>query len=145
MAAQAVQRTYHSTAVLLPDGRVLSSGSDDLGSMQQTYEIFSPPYMFASARPVITSAPASLTYGAQFNIVTPDAASIARVALVRPGATTHADDFDQRYVALKFGIRSGQLTTTAPPSGNYAPPGNYMLVIVNSRGIPSVMPFLSLS
>jgi hypothetical protein len=144
MAAQIVQRTYHSTAVLLPDGRVLSAGSDDGGSMEHTYEIFSPPYLFAGQRPVITSTPTSLGYGANFTITTPDAASITRVALVRPGATTHADDFDQRYVDLSFTVGSGQITATTPASGNYAPPGYYMLVIVNSSGIPSVMPWVKL-
>jgi hypothetical protein len=145
MAPQIVQRTYHSTAVLLPDGRVISAGSDDHGSMQQTYEIFSPPYLFQGPRPVINAAPRALSYGGNFTITTPDAASIARVALVRPGATTHADNFDQRYVDLTFSSGSGQITATAPASGNYAPPGYYMLVIVNSSGIPSVMPFVLLS
>jgi hypothetical protein len=66
------------------------------------------------------------------------------VALVRPGATTHADNFDQRYVNLNFTAASGEITATAPASGNYAPPGYYMLVIVNSNGIPSVMRFVYL-
>jgi hypothetical protein len=145
MAAQIVQRTYHSTAVLLPDGRVLSAGSNDLGSMEQTYEIFSPPYLFRGHRPVATSVPPSLTYGSSFTITTPDAASITRVALIRPGATTHADNFDQRYVDLSFRAATGQITATAPASGNYAPPGYYMLVIVNSSGIPSVARFATLS
>jgi hypothetical protein len=143
MASQAVQRTYHSTAVLIPDGRVISSGSDS-GSQDQTYEIYSPPYLFNGARPTITSSPATLTYGQKFNIITPDASTITRVALVRPGATTHADDFDQRYVDLTFKVGTGGVQATAPANGNYAPPGYYMLVIVNSSGVPSVMPFLQI-
>jgi hypothetical protein len=144
MASRGAPRMYHSTAVLLPTGQVLSAGSSDFSSTESTYELYSPPYLFAGARPVITSAPNSLTYGATFSIVTPNAASIARVALIRLGATTHADNMDQRYVDLSFTIGSGQLSATAPPSGNYAPPGDYMLVIVNSSGVPSVMPFLAL-
>ncbi len=132
MAPQIGPRAYHSTAVLLPDGRVISAGTNDHGSMQQTYEIFSPPYLFKGARPTITSIPATLAYGANFTITTPDAASITRVALLRPGATTHADDFDQRYVDLTFTLGTGQITATAPATSNYAPPGFYMLVIVNS-------------
>lgn len=145
MAAQAAQRTYHSTAVLLPDGRVLSAGSD-YGDMETTYEIFSPPYLFQGPRPTITSSPASLTYGAQFTISTPDYASITGVGLMRAGSTTHADDFDQRYVALTFiNSENNTLTATAPANGNMAPPGYYMLVIVNKSGVPSVMPFVQIS
>jgi Domain of unknown function (DUF1929)/Glyoxal oxidase N-terminus len=145
MAAQTVQRTYHSTAVLIPDGRVVSAGSDNGAASEVTYEIYSPPYLFQGARPVIQSAPTTLTYGAQFSITTSEASTITRVALVRPGATTHADNFDQRYVDLTFTIGNGTITATAPPNGSMAPPGYYMLVIVNSSGVPSVMPFLQLN
>lgn len=144
MASQAIQRTYHSTAMLLPDGRVLSTGSDNNENTQLTYEIYSPPYLFKGARPRIKSAPTSLTYGATFNISTPDASTITRVALVRPSATTHANDFDQRYVDLTFTIGRGYIQATTPANGSIAPPGYYMLVIVNSNGVPSVMPFLNL-
>jgi len=145
MASQQIQRTYHSTAILLPDGRVVSAGSDNGTSTQVTYEIYSPPYLFKGLRPVISSAPTTLTYGATFKITTANASSITQVALVRPGATTHADNFDQRYVPLKFTAGSGTITATAPASGYIAPPGYYMLVIVNSSGIPSIMPFLQLN
>jgi hypothetical protein len=145
MASQAIQRTYHSTAVLLPDGRVISSGSDNGAFTEMTYEIYSPPYLFNGAQPVIQSAPTSLTYGSTFSITTSNASSITGVALVHPGATTHADDFDQRYVPLSFTVGSGTITATAPANGSLAPPGYYMLVIVNSSGVPSVMPFLQLS
>jgi hypothetical protein len=144
MASQQIQRSYHSTAVLLPDGRVVSSGSDNRATTEMTYEIYSPPYLFNGAQPVISSAPTTLTYGQSFSITTANASSIASVALVRPGATTHADDFDQRYVNLSFTIGTGTLTATAPENGSIAPPGYYMLVIVNTSGVPSVMPFLQL-
>jgi hypothetical protein len=144
MASQAIQRTYHSTAVLLPDGRVLSSGSDNGASTEHTYEIFSPPYLFNGARPVIQAAPASIGYGSSFTITTADASTITRVALIRPSATTHADNMDQRYVDLTFTTGSGTIQATAPANGNLAPPGYYMLVIVNANGVPSVMPFLLL-
>lgn len=144
MAPQIGTRTYHSTAAVLPDGRVLSAGADDKGIYQQTYEIYSPPYLFKGARPTITAAPTSLGYNAQFTITTPDAASITRVAVMRPTATTHADDMDQRYVDLTFTLGNGQITATSPLNANYAPPGWYMLVIVNSNGVPSVMPFLQI-
>ena len=144
MASQVARRGYHSTALLLPDGRVMSAGSDDFAKPDNsmTVEIFSPPYLFNGPRPSITAAPASVSYAAPLTITTPDAASITRVALVRPGAVTHANNFDQRYVDLTFTVGSGVINATAPPNKNYAPPGYYMLVIVNSSGVPSVMPFV---
>jgi hypothetical protein len=144
LASQAIQRTYHSTALLLPDGRVLSTGSDNNVTTELTYEIFSPPYLFKGPRPRIKSVPTSLVYNAAFTISTPDASTITRVALVRPAATTHADDFDQRYVDLAFTLGQGTIRVTAPANGSVAPPGYYMLVIVNSSGVPSAMPFLLL-
>jgi hypothetical protein len=145
MAAQTAQRTYHSTAVLLPDGRVISAGSD-WGTLETTYEIYSPPYLFQGNRPTITSAPASVTFGSSFVIDTPDYANISSVALIRAGSTTHADDFDQRYVSLTFtNTGNDSLTVTAPANPNIAPPGYYLLVIVNRSGIPSVMPFAQVS
>jgi hypothetical protein len=137
-------RAYHSTAILLPDGRVLSAGSDSGTQLQNTYEIYTPAYLFKGARPTITSTPGSLGYGQQFTIVTPNAANISKVALLRPGSTTHAVHFDDdRYVTLKFTIGSGQITATTP-FANQAPPGYYMLVIVNTKGVPSLMPFVQL-
>jgi hypothetical protein len=143
MAAQSAQRTYHSTALLLPDGRVLSAGSDD-GTLASTIEIFSPPYLFKGRRPLISAAPNTISYSQPFTITTPDAAEITRVALIRSGATTHANNTEQRYVDVAFSVGSGELAVTAPRSGTGAPPGYYMLVIVNSSGVPSVMPFVRL-
>ena len=137
MAAQAAPRMYHSTAVLLPDGRVLSAGQSN-GSLQMTGEIFSPPYLFAGARPTITGAPASVGYNQPLTITTPDFASITRVALIKAGSVTHSNDFDQRYVDLTFSSDgSSGLNATSPPDSNHAPPGWYMLFILSS-GVPSV-------
>ena len=140
-AAQQVQRTYHSTAVLLPDGRVVSAGSD-YGSNPESLEVFSPPYLYSTTRPTITSAPTTVNYGQQFTITTPNASSITRVALIKVATCTHATRFDERFVDLTFTLGNGQITATAPASGNYAPPGYYMLDILNSSGVPAVMPFV---
>jgi hypothetical protein len=138
MAAQTAPRIYHSTAVLLPSGQVLSAGMDN-GTYQNTAEIYSPPYLFNGSQPTISSAPASVGYGQQFDISTPDASSITGVALVKPSGATHAMGQDQRYVTLSFSQSSGgDLTVTSPPDGNHAPPGYYMLFILNSNGVPSV-------
>ena len=147
MARQTARRGYHSTALLLPDGRVLSAGSDDIAKPDNshTVEFFSPPYLFKGARPTITGVPKSITYGKQFAVSTPNAATIVNVALIKPGAVTHADNFDQRFVNMTFTAANGKVIVTAPASGNYAPPGYYMLVIVNNAGVPSIMPFVLLS
>lgn len=137
MAAQTAPRIYHSTAVLLPSGKVLSAGMDS-GTYQYTAELYSPPYLFKGPRPTITSTPSSVGYGQAFNISTPNAASITRVALVKPGGATHTLGQDQRYVDLTIsGTSSGTVSVTAPPDGNHAPPGWYMLFILNSAGVPS--------
>ncbi len=139
-------RLYHSTTLLLPDGRVLIAGSGDDGpAVNQTRaEIFSPPYLFKGPRPSITTAPTLAQYGSSFAVQTPDAASIASVALIRPGSVTHAFDEDQRFLNLAFTADSGGLTVQAPANANLAPPGYYMLFLVNSSGIPSTAAFVRL-
>ena len=133
-------RGYHSTALLLPDGRVLSAGGQETGRDAQ---IFSPPYLFkadgtAATRPVISSVPTQLAYGAAFTVGTGSAAQITKVLLVRLSAVTHAFDMNQRGVVLSFSRGSGSLSVTAPANNRLAPPGYYMLFIVNSSGVPSV-------
>ncbi len=95
-------------------------------------------------RPVIQSLPNAVNYGGTFQVHTV-ATDIASVVLVRPGAPTHAFDMDQRLVKLSYTAGSGLLNVTAPPNGNIAPPGYYMLFILNAAGVPSVAKFVQLS
>lgn len=141
MASQQGNRTYHSNAALLPDGRVISSGSTNGTTDAKTYEIYSPPYLFKGPRPSVTGGPSAVHYGQQFSIATTNT-DIVKVALIKPSANTHAVDMDQRYVPMTFRQASGKLIVTAPPNANMAPPGYYMLVIVNSNGVPSKMRFV---
>jgi Domain of unknown function (DUF1929)/Glyoxal oxidase N-terminus len=144
MARQTATRTYHSTALLLPDGRVLSAGATSGLPEQTTVDIYSPPYLFRGSRPTISSAPTVVRYSQVFNIATVNASEISSIALIRSGAVTHSVNFDQRYVDLDFTIGRGVVTATAPASANQAPPGHYMLVIVDSQGVPSVARFMLL-
>ncbi len=146
-----VPRSYHATALLLPDARVLIIGKDGLFNHEpynypeHRVEIFSPPYLFRGPRPAITAATQDVSYDETFDIETPDAARIASVALLRAGAATHSFNMDQRYVGLAIGARTAnRLTVTSPPDGTIAPPGHYMLFIVDTAGVPSISTFVHL-
>jgi hypothetical protein len=148
LAAQQVPRLYHSSALLLPDGRVLVAGGGRLPSStitdQLNAEIYSPPYLFKGPRPTITSAPATVLHGKSFSVRTPDASRIAKVNLVKLGAVTHNFDQEQRLVPLSFQTRSGSVVVGAPANGAIAPPGYYMLFLVDTNGVPSVASFVRL-
>ena len=141
-ASISAARNYHSTAVLQPDGTVLVAGGghedNNTGPGQFSAQVYSPSYLFNGPRPTITSAPAASTYGATMTISTPDASSISAVNLVSLGADTHQADMDQHFVPLSFSAGSGSLTVQAPAASALAPPGYYMLFIVNGAGVPSV-------
>jgi hypothetical protein len=147
LASMQTPRLYQSTALLLPDGRVLMAGGGRNYVNNDNFlsaEIYSPPYLFRGARPTVASSPASAEFNTSFFVGTPDAADIASVSLVRAGSVTHSIDMDQRFVPLSFTQTAGGLTVQAPVDANLAPPGNYMLFIVNGDGVPSVAPFIGI-
>jgi hypothetical protein len=144
-------RQYHSTAALLPDGRVMTGGGGicgvcmTAGYLEKNIEYFTPPYLYKrdgsgqlADRPVITTAPSGVGINANFTISTAQAANIRKAALVGLGDVTHGVNQGQRYVPLKFSASGTTLTVTGPPTGGVAPPGYYMLFIVDADGVPSV-------
>ncbi|HEV8265026.1 MAG TPA: galactose oxidase-like domain-containing protein [Gemmatimonadales bacterium] len=141
LASNAVTRIYHSTSMLLPDGRVLHTGSGDGGGGidELNYELFSPPYLFQGARPSIAGAmPSEVGYGQTVFVETPDGAGITKVTFIRLSSVTHAFDMGARLVPLSFSQAPGGLAVAIPGSRTTAPPGPYMLFLVNGNGVPSV-------
>jgi hypothetical protein len=160
-AAMTVPRMYHSTALLLPDGRVLAGGHvplpdpskvvRDLSNPQiveTRLEIFDPPYLFRGARPVIEEAPDSVAYGEVFHVRAQLPQGLHDVVLMHPGATTHGFDTGQRGIRLDVLAQGdGDLTLRAPPDSDVAPPGSYMLFVNgdDAQGpVPSVARFVHL-
>ena len=160
----AYSRLYHSTALLLPDATVVSLGSnpDEHGSYEPAIERYTPAYLFDANDRLITAArpqilgvvPASgvIGYGAPFSVRYASTSPISAAVLVRPGSTTHASDMDQRLVGLcgpapqpPCTASGDTLALTSPPNGNIAPPGYYMLFLLDSAGVPSVAQFIQLS
>jgi len=141
LASNAVIRIYHSTSLLLPDGRVLHTGSGDGNNQPRelSYELYSPPYLFRGARPSLTGfTPTVVGYGQTVRVDTPDGASVTQVTFVHTGSVTHAFDQAARLVPLAFSPVSGGLSVTLPASRTAAPPGPYMLFLVNGNGVPSI-------
>ena len=149
VAPQERSRQYHSSALLLPDGRVLSSGGgmcgvcDAIGYFQRNAEIYSPPYLFAAdgspaLRPVITALAGQLNWGSSYPLATPTPSKISKVALVRMGSVTHSVDMEQRYIPLSFTTGASSLSVTAPGNANAAAPGWYLLFAIDDQGVPSV-------
>ena len=151
--AQLEDRGYHSTAVLLPDGRVWSAGDnrrpyelDGSNALSDSAEIYSPPYLFQGARPGLKRAPRKLRWGDVFGVRTKRKPQAQRAVLMAPGTTTHADDTNQRLIPLRLRRRHQRrgLDLVSPPTRAVAPPGYYMLFVLR-RGIPSRARWVQLS
>jgi FtsP/CotA-like multicopper oxidase with cupredoxin domain len=139
-ATARVPRFYHSVAVLLPDGRVVTAGSNpNRGDDELRLELYHPPYLFRGPRPLIDDSPEQIRYGGRFSVRTPQARHLQWVQITRPMATTHSCDSEQRLVDLPFTVHGlCELEIEVPNDPNLAPPGWYLLTIVDHHRIPSV-------
>ncbi len=141
LASAARYRGYHSIALLLPDGRVLSAGGD----YELNAEVYSPPYLFKGARPAVSAAPTAVRYGESFFVGSPDAAGVAAVHCIRLSTVTHGHNMDQRINRLAFSQAGSGLNAVAPSNPNLCPPGYYMLFLLNGNGVPSVARIIRIS
>lgn len=148
-------RQYHAIAILLPDGQVLSAGGGICGDCyrlnyeERNAEIFSPPYLFnqdgtLAARPNLGSVPTVADYAESFNISVNHTLNIAKAHLIKLGSVTHSENQDQRLVPLAFTQQALRLSLTMPDSRHVAPPGHYLLYVVDTNGVPSVGTMLKL-
>jgi galactose oxidase len=152
MAPEAIPRTYHSVAILLPDGRVFSGGGglcgDGCTANHPDGQIFSPPYLFDAngslrRRPVIRTAPTKATTGKTITVTTNSATP--DFSLIRMGAVTHTVDNDQRRIPLTPVAHHGHTyELRLPGSTGVLLPGNYMLFALTSRGTPSVAKIINI-
>ncbi len=148
-------RQYHSIALLLPDGQVLSAGGGicgdcyELGYEERNAEIFTPAYLFNSdgtlaSRPQISLVPSVADYGESISVTLDQTSELSKAHLIKIGSVTHSENQDQRLVPLVYEQTSGKVNLTMPDSRHTAPPGHYLLFVVDSAGVPSVGKMLKL-
>jgi hypothetical protein len=149
LASMHTPRSYHSTSILLPSGKVLIGGKDLLFNLppydypEHRLEVFSPPYLFRGPLPVLSGVPAAVGFDTSFTVQVSQ--PIQTAVLMRPGSVTHSFNMEQRLVELTIlGQSGGQLSLQAPPTANVAPPGVYMLFVLNAQGVPGQAAFLQL-
>ena len=142
-----VPRDYHAEALLLPDGRIITLGGNPLygdkfddspGFFEQRIAIYSPSYLYHGRRPRLTAGPPRIALGGTGMFRTPDALDIATARLIRPGASTHVTDLEQRSIALDIHRSASGVALTVPSDGGVVPPGWYMVFVISRAGIPSV-------
>ncbi|WP_030216957.1 kelch motif-containing protein [Streptomyces sp. NRRL WC-3626] len=142
-----VGRNYHSGSILLPDGRLMFFGSDSLyadkantkpGEFEQRIEIYTPPYLYGdNEQPELSGGPKTVERGGSATFTSADAASVESVRLIRPSASTHVTDVDQRSIALDFEAEGDEITVTVPKNKNLVQSGWYMLFVNDGSGVPS--------
>jgi hypothetical protein len=146
LASPTVGRDYHSEALLLPDGRIITLGGNSLfgdskdttpGLFETRIEIYSPPYLYHGARPNITGGPRQISRGGTYSFTSPNASSVAGARLLAPSAVTHVTNVDQRSIELSVVRQQGSFRVTIPASLGLVPSEWYMLFVTNAANTPS--------
>ena len=145
-ASPVVPRVYHSSAILLPDGRVATFGGNPDDGYEMRIEVYTPPYLWTGTpRPTIDGAPTELGYGGAYSVSTTESSPLRSAVLVRPMAVTHSTDPAQRLIDLPFTTTPNGVSVSVTNNPNLAPPGWYMLFVVDGTGVPSVAKWVHLS
>jgi hypothetical protein len=139
-------RLYHSSALLLTDGRVVAAGSTghkwstNPEHYEKEIEIILPPYLKDNPqRPNISHCPLEISYDSIFEVESPDSSEIAKAVLIKNSSTTHNNNMDQRCLVLQILDQVNNiLELSGPKDGTYAPPGPYMLFILDKKNVPSI-------
>lgn len=149
-SSMSIPRLYHSTALLLANGRVLTAGMDSMwhpatfNAAKLRLELFAPPYISRGTRPIIFAAPNEIGYEAEFEVQSSMTDSIKAAALISLSSVTHSFNSNQRYVGLSIlDRRADALRLLSPPNSYIAPPGYYLLFLVTEMGIPSRARFVN--
>jgi hypothetical protein len=138
MAAAPVPRNYHSAALLLPDGRVATFGSNPGdGTFELRISVYEPTYLFKGARPTISGVPEEAHYGDQLAFPVESQSTIRWAQLMRPMSVTHQMDSNMRLVDLPITVANGVATVSVPTNPNLLPPGPYMVNVTDSASVPS--------
>lgn len=142
-----VGRDYHSEALLLPDGRVVTMGSNPLyddkadtigGTFERRIEIYTPPYLYHGKRPAVSGGPDKVVLGKTESFTTSTPGDIAQVRLIRPSSVTHVTDVQQRSIQVPFTVNGNDLQLSIPSNPDLVIPGWYMLFVVDKQGTPSI-------
>ncbi|MGW1638006.1 galactose oxidase-like domain-containing protein [Streptomyces lavendulae] len=153
--AQRLPRGYHSNALVMPDGRVMVTGDelqqiandpDIRDAMDGSIELYEPAYLHRGPRPALDRAPGGeLPHGAAFEVRSSTASAVRRAVLLAPTTVTHAVNTSQRHLELAVtGVRGDTITLRTPATAADAPPGYYMLFLLDGRGVPSTAKWLKL-
>jgi Domain of unknown function (DUF1929)/CARDB len=152
-ASAAIPRLYHNSALLLPDGSVLTGGGGAPGPVNElNAEIYYPPYLYLqdgsgnpAPRPTVVSAPSSLTNGQTFQLAVGATDTISAINLIRTGTMTHNYNSEQRLIPVQFTQNGTTITATLNAPPQLMPPGYYMLFAINASGVPAVAPIIPVS